>query len=206
MKKNNLFLYTLLVFAICSPAFALQIEPQNNKEQEVAPIPMISTQQNVKKTKSENKTTKAPNKKEPETPKSEKAEKPETQNTKENIKSLFFSSENYKKLFNAIKEAEIKKQNEQSISGIKKMPAQLDDDEIDDEVFLSSIFYANPETWTIWLNGEQISPKTPQNRYEIYNINSKFVEISINSQAVVKLYPNQKYNLRTGEITEGDIK
>ena len=78
---------------------------------------------------------------------------------------------------------------------------------IEGTYYLSSIIFSNKKNWTIWLNGQIITPSQMHqlSHISIKHVSADKVECQINHQKkTLILCPNQTLDLSTGNILSGD--
>lgn len=72
---------------------------------------------------------------------------------------------------------------------------------------LDSILYISKQHWTVWLQGQKITPKTHQTTHRIFNVTANDLSITAKLQSghttTKTLAPHQSLNLLTGEVVEG---
>ncbi len=77
-------------------------------------------------------------------------------------------------------------------------------------LYLSTILYYGPQSWTIWINGRPISPGQDFQAFQVTDINAHSVELlvplSAQGMRPVRLSPNQTFVTRTGAVVEGPWK
>jgi hypothetical protein len=74
-------------------------------------------------------------------------------------------------------------------------------------LYLNSIMYYGPKSWTIWINGQPIGPGQDFQSFQVTEINTRFVELlvplSVKGMRPVRLEPNQTFIAESGIIVEG---
>ena len=74
-------------------------------------------------------------------------------------------------------------------------------------LYLSTILYYGPKSWTIWINGVPISPGQEFQSFQITDIKPDYVELTVPLSALgmrpVKLSPNQTLIVASGTVVEG---
>ena len=77
-------------------------------------------------------------------------------------------------------------------------------------LYLSTIVYYGPQSWTIWVNGKPISPGEEFKSFQITDIGPRFVELlvplSAQGMRPVRLEPNQTFVAKSGAVVEGPWK
>lgn len=72
---------------------------------------------------------------------------------------------------------------------------------------LDSILFINSKHWTVWLQGQKITPQNQRTNHRVFDVNSNSLRISAklqNGHTITKtLCPHQSLNLLTGDIIEG---
>jgi hypothetical protein len=71
---------------------------------------------------------------------------------------------------------------------------------------LSGIVYQGPKEWTIWLNGQRVTPKNIPNQVSGLTVDAdhillKWYDTAEQRLVTVTLHPHQKYNLDQDSIT-----
>lgn len=82
------------------------------------------------------------------------------------------------------------------------LPTAQEGQTIQRVLHLSGIVYANPQDWSIWLNGKQITPKSQPDEVRGLRVNRDYIELQwydvINKAVVpVRLRPQQRFSLDT---------
>lgn len=82
------------------------------------------------------------------------------------------------------------------------LPLMEEGQTIDRVLHLSGIVYANPQDWSIWINGRQISPRAQPDEVRGIRVSRDVVELqwydAINETVVpVRLRPQQRFSLDT---------
>ncbi len=77
----------------------------------------------------------------------------------------------------------------------------------DATLYLSTIVYAGPDDWTIWINGAPVSSNQGFQAFQVTEITPNSVDllIPLSAQGVrpVRLQPNQTFITKTGVVVEG---
>ncbi len=77
----------------------------------------------------------------------------------------------------------------------------------DATLYLSTIVYAGPNDWTIWINGTPVSSHQGFQAFKVTDISPNSVEllVPLSAQGVrpVHLQPNQTFITKTGVVVEG---
>lgn len=72
---------------------------------------------------------------------------------------------------------------------------------------LDSILYIGPQHWTVWLQGEKITPTEQHTMHRVFDVTPNSLRIAAklhNGHSITKtLAPHQSLNLLTGEVVEG---
>lgn len=75
-------------------------------------------------------------------------------------------------------------------------------------ITLSGIIYNGKNDWTIWLNGQRVTPKNIPPQVKALSVSAESVTLKWDDTAMVRLVnltlrPHQQYNLDTNVITPG---
>ena len=77
----------------------------------------------------------------------------------------------------------------------------------DATLFLSTILYAGPNDWTIWINGSPVSANQGFKSFKVTEITPNSVDLlvplSAQGMRPVHLQPNQTFVAKTGVVVEG---
>jgi hypothetical protein len=77
----------------------------------------------------------------------------------------------------------------------------------DATLFLSTILYAGPNDWTIWINGAPVSANQGFKSFQVVEITPNSVDLlvplSAQGMRPVHLQPNQTFVAKTGIVVEG---
>lgn len=73
---------------------------------------------------------------------------------------------------------------------------------------LSAIVYFSPSSWTIWLNGERVTPDRWPKHIEALAVERDSIQVKLRIgddrlPLSVQLWPNQTYIVSTGNVVEG---
>lgn len=77
-------------------------------------------------------------------------------------------------------------------------------------LYLSGILYLGPRAWTVWLNGERVTPDRWPEHVEGLTVERDSIEVKLGftdgrSPVSIRLRPNQTYIVATGEVVEGAL-
>lgn len=75
-------------------------------------------------------------------------------------------------------------------------------------LYLSGILYLSPRTWTVWLNGQRVTPERWPEHVKGLSVERDSIEVKLRVAddeplVTVRLRPNQSYIVATGEVVEG---
>ncbi len=74
-------------------------------------------------------------------------------------------------------------------------------------LYLSTILFYGPTSWTIWLNGVPVNSGQELKQFEITDIGPNYVELlvplSAQGMRPVRLSPNQTFIAKSGAVVEG---
>lgn len=74
-------------------------------------------------------------------------------------------------------------------------------------LYLSTIVYAGPDDWTVWINGVPITPQQEFPAFKVTEISPRYVDLlvplSAQGMRPVRLGPNQTFLAKLGVVVEG---
>lgn len=74
-------------------------------------------------------------------------------------------------------------------------------------LYLSTIVYAGPNDWTVWINGVPITPQQEFPAFKVTEISPRYVDLlvplSAQGMRPVRLGPNQTFLAKLGVVVEG---
>ena len=74
------------------------------------------------------------------------------------------------------------------------------------KIHLQALFYADAQTWTLWINGHQFTATASHTLYKIHRITSHYVVLDWwyeGKMHRIQLQPNQSYDALSGQVSEG---
>ena len=78
-----------------------------------------------------------------------------------------------------------------------------------DRIHLGGIIYTNDDDWSLWLQGERVTPESQNAARKIIEVTPKHVRLEVTppqggAPIAITLLPHQTYRFSTGQISEGD--